>query len=50
MLMTKFQGVRIIKIGSERRLNKPLKPQQLEYLSALGVRPEAFTLPQARAD
>jgi transposase len=50
MLMTKFQGVMIVKIGSERRLNKPLKPQQLEYLSALGVKPEAFTLPRARAD
>lgn len=48
MLMTKFQGVMIIKIGSERRLNKPLKPQQLEYLSALEVIPEAFILPRAR--
>ena len=49
MLMTKFQGVMIIKIGSERRLNRPFKPQQLEYLSALEVSPEAFTLPRTRA-
>ena len=47
MLMTKFQGVMILKIGSDRRLNKPLKPQQLEYLSALKVSPEAFTNPRA---
>ncbi len=47
MLMTKFQGVMILKIGSDRRLNKPLKPQQLEYLSALKVSPEAFTSPRA---
>ncbi len=45
--MTKFQGVMILKIGSDRRLNKPLKPQQLEYLSALKVSPEAFTSPRA---
>jgi hypothetical protein len=48
MLMTKFQGVMIIKIGSERRSNKSFKPQQLEYLSALEVSPESFTLPRAR--
>ena len=47
MLMTKFQGVMILKIGSDRGLNKPFKPQQLEYLSALDVSPEAFTRPRA---
>jgi transposase len=47
MLMTKFQGVMILKIGSGRRLNKPFKPQQLEYLFALGVKPEAFINPRA---
>ena len=47
MLMTKFQGVMILKIGSERRLNKPFKPQQLEYLFALGVKPGAFINPRA---
>ncbi|HHL34969.1 MAG TPA: IS1634 family transposase, partial [Desulfobulbaceae bacterium] len=47
MLMTKFAGVMILKIGSERRLNKPLKPQQLEYLSALQISPEAFINPRA---
>ena len=47
MLMTKFQGVMILKIGSERRLNKPLNSQQLEYLSALKVGPEIFIDPRA---
>jgi hypothetical protein len=48
MLMTKFQKVMIVKIGFERRLGKPFKPQQLEYLSALEVNPDAFILPRAR--
>ena len=47
MLMTKFQGIMILKIGSERRLNKPLNSQQLEYLSALKVGPEIFIDPRA---
>jgi len=47
MLMTKFAGVMILKIGTERRLNKPLKPQQLEYLSALQINPKAFISPRA---
>ena len=47
MLMTKFQGIMILKIGSKRRLNKPFNHQQLEYLSALGVNPEAFIKPRA---
>jgi transposase len=47
MLMTKFQGVMILKIGSDRRMNKPLKTQQLEYLSALEVSPDAFIRPRA---
>ena len=47
MLMTKFAGVMILKIGTERRMNKPLKLQQLEYLSALEVSPDAFIRPRA---
>ncbi len=47
MLMTKFQGVMILKIGTKRRLNKPLKSQQREYLSALKVSPDAFIRPRA---
>lgn len=43
MLMTKFQGLMVLKIGFKRRLKKPLKPQQMEYLFALGVSPDAFT-------
>lgn len=47
MLMTKFAGVMILKIGTERRMNKPFKLQQLEYLSALEVSPDAFIRPRA---
>jgi len=47
MLMTKFQGVLILKIGAERRFTKPLNSQQLEYLSALKVGPEIFIDPRA---
>lgn len=47
MLMTKFQGIMILKIGPERRLNKPLNSQQLEYLSALKIGPEIFVDPRA---
>ena len=47
MLMTKFQGVMILKIGPGRRLNKPLNSQQLEYLSALKIGPEIFVDPRA---
>jgi len=43
MLMTKFQGLMVLKIGFKRKLKKPLKPQQMEYLFALGVSPDAFT-------
>ncbi|MDL1969012.1 MAG: hypothetical protein LWW97_10860 [Deltaproteobacteria bacterium] len=47
MLMTKFQGVMIIKVGDTRRLNKPLTEQQREYLLALNVNPNVFVNPGA---
>ncbi len=42
MLLTKFIGVYIIKIGKDRILNKPLTDQQKEYLKALALSPEIF--------
>ena len=42
MLMTKFQRIMIIKIGGNRKLNKPFTKQQMEYLVALNVNPNAF--------
>jgi len=47
MLMTKFQRIMIIKISDNRRLNKPLTKQQLEYLLALNVSPDVFIDPRA---
>ena len=43
MLLTKFSGVMVVKIGSKRRLNRPLNAQQKEYLIALGLRENIFT-------
>ena len=37
----------IIKIGDNRRLNKPFTKQQMEYLVALKVNPNAFIKPGA---
>ncbi len=42
MLMTKFSGIFIIKVGKERLLNKPLNTQQKEYLKALHLTPEIY--------
>ena len=47
MLMTKFQRIMIIKIGDNRRLNKPFTKQQMEFLVALKVNPNAFIKPGA---
>jgi len=47
MLMTKFQRIMIIKIGNNRKLNKPFTEQQMEYLVALKVNPNAFIKPGA---
>ena len=43
MITSKFKNVTIIRIGPMRRLNRPLKPVQLEWLNALGLKPDIFT-------
>ncbi|XPS88919.1 transposase, IS4 family [Desulfosarcina variabilis str. Montpellier] len=45
MMTTKFTSIMVITIGKHRQLAKPLKPFQLEYLKALGVTADAFTVP-----
>jgi len=47
MLMTNFQRIMIIKIGDNRRLNKPFTDKQMEYLISLKVDPSAFIKPGA---
>ncbi len=47
MLMTNFQRIMIIKIGDNRRLNKPFTEKQMEYLVSLKVDPNAFIKPGA---
>jgi len=39
MMTTKFMGMMVIKIGSERRLSKPLHFDQKAFLMALGIKP-----------
>jgi len=45
MMKTKFASIMVITIGRHRQLAKPLKLFQREYLKALGVTAEAFTVP-----
>jgi transposase len=45
MMTTKFAGILVITIGKHRQLAKPLKPFQRQYLKALGVSDEVFTVP-----
>jgi transposase len=45
MMTTKFASIMVITIGRHRQLAKPLKLFQREYLKALGVTAEAFTVP-----
>jgi transposase len=45
MLMTRFQYMMIIKIGSRRQLGRPLTKIQSEYLKALGLNFKIFTIP-----
>ena len=42
-LTSKFKNTTIIRIGSQRRLNRPLNPVQVEWLEALGLRLAMFT-------
>ncbi len=45
MMTTKFASVMVITVDRKRQLTKPLKPFQQEYLQALGVPIDAFTVP-----
>lgn len=45
MMTTKFSSIMVITIGRHRQLARPLKSFQLEYLKALGVTAEVFTIP-----
>jgi transposase len=45
MMTTKFLSILIAKAERERQMVRPLKPVQLEYLQALGVKPEVFVKP-----
>lgn len=46
MMVAKFSGVMIIKIGKKRILNKHLTQEQKEYLVALGLSEKIFTIPR----
>ena len=43
MVTSKFRNITVIRIGSQRRLNRPLNPVQLHWLKALGLKPTLFT-------
>jgi hypothetical protein len=45
MMTTKFLSILVAKSGRRRQLVKPLRPVQLEYLRAMGVKPEVFVNP-----
>jgi len=38
-------SILVLKVENQRRLARPLRPVQLEYLTALGINPMAFTSP-----
>jgi transposase len=43
MMITKFVGITVIKIGDQRKLQRPLSEAQKGYLAALGVETCVFT-------
>jgi transposase len=43
MMMTKFAGVIVLKVGRQRQLARPLSALQQQYLAALGIEPACFT-------
>ena len=45
MMVTKFAGVIVVKLGSHRHLARPLSGVQYQYLTALDVPATCFTLP-----
>jgi len=46
MMMTKFAGVMVLKVGDQRQLAHPLSTVQQQYLWALGVPATYCTVPQ----
>ena len=46
MMTIKFMGLAVIKIGKERRLNKPLNSDQKAFLLALGIKLPSLIKPQ----
>src|ERR671933_2024876 len=47
MMMTKFAGVMVLKVGDQRQLAHPLSPVPQQYLVALRVPATYFTAPQS---
>ena len=45
MLTTKFLEILVLKSGSKRQLARPLRTVQLEFLQAMNLSPEIFTVP-----
>lgn len=45
MLTTKFLSILVLRVENQRRLARPLRPVQIEYLAALGIDPIAFISP-----
>jgi hypothetical protein len=45
MMVTKFAGVIVLKLGTQRQLARPLSGVQRQYLTALDVPATCFTLP-----
>ena len=43
MMVTKFAGVLVLKLGHHRQLARPLSVVQQQYLTALDVSPACFT-------
>jgi len=47
MMVTKFVGVTVVKLGHQRQLARPLSAVQQQYLTALDVPTSCFTGPQS---
>ncbi|MBU1171295.1 MAG: hypothetical protein KKD44_17180 [Proteobacteria bacterium] len=45
MMTTKFTGILVITLGNHRQLARPLKDFQYQYLEAMGVPEDVFTVP-----
>ena len=45
MLTTKFLEILVLRSGNKRQLARPLRPVQLEFLHALNLSPDIFTVP-----